>query len=233
MSIMNKIDSSRKPHPSHVERRGGPTPPTGGLQGAEIWKVLPGFPRYEVSNMGRVRSNCCKNGKKVRYVMKTFLRTNGYLYVSLYFPDPETGRVKVKHMDIHRLVARAFIGKCKKGRVVDHISGDRLDNRLENLRYITKSENIRSKHTERFKNGFRIEVFRDGVFIEEVTSRKRLLQVVGRNVKFKNSKGGLSLNALFCNGRTWRYKNFYAVLILPHDEVEPGPAPHVQFRLDI
>jgi len=210
-----------------------PAPPSGGLQGAEVWKVIPGFPHYEVSNRGRVRSNCCKNGRKVRYVMKTYMRTNGYLYVDLSNHDPETGRVKVKHMDIHRLVARAFFGKCKKGRVVDHISGDRLDNRLENLRYASLSENVRNRHIERFKNGFRIEVFRDGVFIEEVTSRKRLLQVVGRSVKYKNSHGGSSLNALFVNGRTWRYKNFYAVLVLPHDDVEPGPAPHVQFRLEI
>ena len=197
--------------PSLTGRAGGES------ESSEIWRTIPDFPRYEVSNMGRVRSNCCKNGRKVRYVMKTYQRTNGYLYVDLSNHDPETGRVKVKHMDIHRLVARAFFGKCKKGRVVDHISGDRLDNRLENLRYASLSENVRNRHIERFKDGFRIEVFRDGVFIEEVTSRKRLLQVVGRNEKFKNSNGGSSLNALFCNGRTWRYKNFVAILYLPID----------------
>ena len=193
-------------------------PPTGGAgEGPEIWKVIPDFPRYEVSNLGRVRSNCCKDGRKVRYVMKAYMRTNGYLYVDLFNHDPETGRVKVKHMDIHRLVAQAFIGKCKKGLVVDHISGNRLDNRLENLRYASPSENQANKHTERFKDGFRIEIFRDGLFIEEVTSRKRLLEVVGRSVKYKNSHGGFSLNSLFNNGRTWRYKNFVAILYLPID----------------
>ena len=218
------------------KKSANPAPPSGGLQGAsslpptggagegpaEIWKVIPDFPRYEVSNLGRVRSNCCKNGRKVRYVMKAYMRTNGYLYVDLSNHDPETGRVKVNHMDIHRLVARAFLGKCKKGRVVDHISGDRLDNRLENLRYASLSENQANKHTERFKDGFRIEIFRDGLFIEEVTSRKRLLEVVGRSVKYKNSHGGSSLNALFVNGRTWRYKNFVAILYLP---IDSPPAP--------
>lgn len=210
-----------------------PAPPSGGLQGAEVWKVIPDFPRYEVSNLGRVRSNCCKDGRKVRFILKAMQRGDGYLYVVLCISDPETGRVKKKDKYIHRLVAQAFIGKCNKGRVVDHISGDRLDNRLENLRYASLSENQANKHIQRFKDGFRIEVFRDGVFIEEVTSRKRLLQVVGRNEKFKNSGGGSSLNSLFNNGRTWRYKNFYAVLVLPSDEVEPGPAPHVQFRLEL
>ena len=199
------------------KKSANPAPPSGGLQGAEVWKPISDFPRYEVSNMGRVRSNCCKNGRKVRYVMKTYLRTNGYLYVNLFNHDPETGRVKVKHMDIHRLVARAFFGKCKKGRVVDHISGDRLDNRLENLRYASLSDNQANKHIERFKDGFRIEVFRDGVFIEEVSSRKRLFEITGNKSKFKNSHGGRSLNALFVNGRTWRYKNFVAILYLPID----------------
>ena len=210
-----------------------PAPPTGGLQGAEIWKVIPGFPRYEVSNKGRVRSNCCHNGRKVRFVLKAFQRVSGYLCVDLCIPDPETGRVKVKHMDIHRLVTRAFIGKCKKGRVVDHISGDRLDNRLENLRYASLSENQANKHNDRYKDGFRIEIFRDGVFFAEVTTRKALLDTVGKNYKYRKSNSGSSLNALFNTGRTWRYKNFYAVLVLPHDEVELGPAPHVQFKFEV
>ncbi len=196
----------------------------------EIWLPIEGFPRYEVSNMGRVRSNCCKDGRKKKFIIKPSLKANGYYSVKLFDIVPEIGKVKIKHVSVHRLVARAFLGECKKGLVVDHISGNRLDNRLENLRYASPSENQANKHTERFKDGFRIEIFRDGLFIEEMTSRKRLLEVVGRSVKYKNSHGGSSLNALFCNGRTWRYKNYYAVLVLPNDDVEPGPAPHVQFR---
>ena len=194
-----------------------PAPPTGGVQGAEIWKVIPDFPRYEVSNLGRVRSNCCKDGRKVRFILKAIQRGDGYLYVVLFISDPETGRVKKKDKYIHRLVAQAFIGECPPGKVCDHKSGDRWDNRLENLRYIPNSENVRNRHIERFKDGFRIEVFRDGVFIEEVSSRKRLFEITGNKSKFKNSYGGRSLNALFVNGRTWRYKNFYAILYLPID----------------
>ena len=102
---------------------------------------------------------------------------------------------------------------------------------LENLRYASPSENQANKHTERFKDGFRIEIFRDGIFFKEVKSRCDLLKALNLQIKIK--QGGASLNALFVNGRTWRYKNFYAVLVLPHDDVEPGPAPHVQFRLEL
>ena len=188
-----------------------PAPPTGGLQGAEVWKPISDFPRYEVSNMGRVRSNCCKDGRKVRYVFKAYLRSNGYLCVDLSI----SGRKSRKVMAVHRLVARAFIGERPEGYVIDHINGDRWDNRVQNLRYVTCSENLRSKHTERFKDGFRIEIFRDGIFFKEVKSRCDLLKALNLQIKIK--QGGASLNALFVNGRTWRYKNFVAILYLPID----------------
>ncbi|MBR0201982.1 MAG: NUMOD4 motif-containing HNH endonuclease [Bacteroidaceae bacterium] len=198
----------------------------------EKWKPVEGFPRYEVSNMGRVRSNCCKNGRKLRYLLKPRSRPKGYYSVTLSKKNSETGRVYFSQKQVHRLVAHAFLGQCPQGYVVDHINGDSLDNRLENLRYASLSENRRCTHTERFKGGFRIEVFRDGKFLAEVNSRKALLGIIGQKSKFKNSTGGLSLNRIFGNGRTWRYKNYYAILVLPLDDVEPGAAPHVQFRLD-
>ena len=204
---MKKNDSSRQPHPSLTGGAGGGS--------SEIWKVIPDFPRYEVSNKGRVRSNCCKNGRKMRYIIKPGLKTNGYYFVQLFDKDAETGEVKIKWVTVHRLVARAFIGECPPRKVCDHINGNKLDNRLENLRYIPNSENVRCRHTERFKDGFRIEVFRDGKFLAEVTSRKALLETV--NMSFRIKMGGKSLNELFVNGRTWRYKNFVAILYLPID----------------
>lgn len=198
----------------------------------EKWKPVEGFPRYEVSNMGRVRSNCCKNGRKLHYLLKPLLRPKGYYSVKLCKKKSETGRLYFSCKQVHRLVAHAFLGQCPQGYVVDHINGDCIDNRLENLRYVSRSENKLNSHTGRFCGGFRIMVFKDGVFVAIVNSRKALLGLTGQKSKFKNSTGGLSLNRIFSNGRTWRYKNFYAVLVLPNDDVEPGAAPHVQFRFD-
>lgn len=198
----------------------------------EKWKPVEGFPRYEVSNMGRVRSNCCNSGRKLRYLLKPCPCQKGYYSVMLCEKNSETGRVYVSRKQVHRLVAHAFLGQCPQGYVVDHINGDSYDNRLENLRYVSRSENGLNSHTGRFRGGFRIVVFKDGVFVAEVKSRKALLDLIGQKSKFKNSTGGLSLNRIFGNGRAWHYKNYYAVLVLPNDDVEPGAAPHVQFRFD-
>ena len=216
----NKRKTSNPAPPSGGLKGASSLPPTGGAgegpgEGLEIWLPILGFPHYEVSNMGRVRSNWCKDWRKMRYIIKPVDNNSGYKKVRLLDSDPETGRVKVKNVPVHRLVARAFIGERPEGYVIDHINGDRWDNRVQNLRYVTCSENLRSKHTERFKDGFRIEIFRDGIFFKEVKSRCDLLKALNLQIKIK--QGGASLNALFVNGRTWRYKNFVAILYLPID----------------
>ena len=43
---------------------------------------------------------------------------------------------------VHQLVVRAFVGEKPEGNVVLHVNGDPCDNRLENLRYDTQSENV-------------------------------------------------------------------------------------------
>lgn len=63
---------------------------------------------------------------------------NGYMNVCINY----------KNHSIHELVLDTFVGPCPEGYERDHINRDRSDNRLENLRYVTKSENQRntSKH---------------------------------------------------------------------------------------
>ncbi len=66
--------------------------------------------------------------------------TNGYLSVTLYDKGKETP------MLVHRLVLLAFIGEPKPGEEVAHDNGIRNDNRLENLRWDTRSGNFSDKH---------------------------------------------------------------------------------------
>jgi len=98
----------------------------------EIWKDLPEYEGlYQVSNLGRVRS--LKFGRE--RILKPGLNGRGYYTVGLCRGG------KGETYAIHRLVMLAFVGESDLH--VNHKSGVKTDNRLENLEYCTRSENIR------------------------------------------------------------------------------------------
>jgi len=99
----------------------------------EEWRPVPGFETYyEVSDMGRVR-RIQPTGYRLRKVIRY---ASNYWRVSLRRPG--TGP---RLFAIHRLVLLAFVGPCPVGCEVNHLNGDRSDNRLSNLEYCTKREN--------------------------------------------------------------------------------------------
>ena len=51
--------------------------------------------------------------------------------------------IKHKQILVHKIIARAFLGEKPEGHQVDHINGDKADNRPENLRYVTRKQNLR------------------------------------------------------------------------------------------
>lgn len=105
----------------------------------EVWKRIPGYEKYDVSNLGRVRSYCQPGFKKAaptpQRILKAGKNREGYLSVSL---SSNQGRRKI---DIHRLVALAFIGPPPDGMIVCHKDDNPANNNLENLKYGTLSEN--------------------------------------------------------------------------------------------
>lgn len=99
----------------------------------EIWRdVLEREGLYEVSNLGRVRRSGAGINTFVGKVLKPGLDPKGYAKVVL------SGR-KIKK--VHHLVLEAFVRPRPDGLVCNHKNGVKNDNRLDNLEWVTPSEN--------------------------------------------------------------------------------------------
>lgn len=119
----------------------------------EIWKDIKGYEDcYQVSNLGRViskeRDIIYKDGsvkhRKERIMKPQNLR--GYKGVNLYKENT------YKMVLVHRLVADAFIQPENGKDEIDHINTIRSDNRVENLRWVTRKENGNNPITRKHKS---------------------------------------------------------------------------------
>ncbi len=100
-----------------------------------MWKTV--APDYEISTSGEVRS--WKWGEPK--ILTPVPDRKGYLYVCLHIDG------KQKNCSIHRLVAQAFIPNPDGKPEVNHLNGIKTDNRVENLEWCTRSENMRHAYT--------------------------------------------------------------------------------------
>ena len=115
----------------------------------EEFKEIEEFPKYEVSNLGRVRN---KNTGKI---LKTRKSNSGYLYVSFW---------KDHNRFVHRLVAKAFISNPNNYPEVNHINEDKEDNCIDNLEWCDHKYNSNYSLAKRVNqytlDGKLIETFR-------------------------------------------------------------------------
>ena len=97
----------------------------------EVWRSIQNLSKYEISNRGNVRFTDTKQ------LRKQGLNSYGYCVLRVAYDDGTR-----KTIAVHILVALAFLGERPPGHDVNHINGIKIDNRVENLEYVTRSENI-------------------------------------------------------------------------------------------
>ena len=108
--------------------------------GSETWKDVPGYEGlYQVSNLGRVRSNE-RNGNMNKcnnriLILKPSKFSGGYLGVGLHKDGNSNSRL------VHRIVAEVFVPNPKKFQQVNHKDGDKENNIAENLEWVSPSYN--------------------------------------------------------------------------------------------
>lgn len=99
----------------------------------ELWKNIPGYERYAVSNLGRVKNNI--SGK----LLNMRKAKNGYMRVNLRKGNVKYEKPTVTH--VHRLVAEMFLTPITGKNCVNHIDGDKENNCVDNLEWVTSKEN--------------------------------------------------------------------------------------------
>ena len=159
----------------------------------EIWKDINGYEGdYQISNLGRVKTLKKQVGRKETEKIMTPVTTyQGYSRIVLR----KNGKGKI--FAVHRLVAEAFIPKVEGKPIVDHINGDRKDNRVENLRWCTFSENAQNTR-------------------KVLSDRYNSVKVIDSNGNIFDSyrqagrQYGISANTVKndCLGKTEEYQNF-------------------------
>lgn len=164
----------------------------------EEWRTVSGWPDYEVSNLGRVRSRrpISGRGPRTEWRQLSLYTQRGYPFVAL--------TPGAKRRFVHRLVLEAFVGPCPDGMEACHNNGVRTDNRVKNLRWDTRLAN----HADQTKHGTRIRGERSGrsrlrnADVEQILANRGFIPTRSLADAF-----GVNISTMqrIWNGITWRH----------------------------
>lgn len=166
----------------------------------DMWRYIPGYEgAYQVSRDGQVRSvdrqvDLHVNDKLVKTfsrgkVISQSVRKDGYAVCSLSYLG------KFKLCSVHRLVAQAFIPNLENKPQVNHIDGNKLNNKVENLEWVTASENmvhardnglwnpITCGDISRMQSGIKVKCITDGRVFDSITRAAKFYSMDFESVK--------------------------------------------------
>lgn len=168
----------------------------------ELWKPCPEFEdKYLISSYGRVLGigtyNTCKKGELIKQHKKR--GRNGYMQVRLY----NNGIAKT--IEVHTLVAKAFIPNPQSLPMINHIDEDKTNNHVNNLEWCTNQYNVR------YSNAKRVDIYtKDGTFIETLNS------LTDASKKYNIPTSNISRCCLSKNGICYGYQfRFYKHPFVP------------------
>jgi hypothetical protein len=172
----------------------------------EIWKNIKGYEgKYQVSSIGRVKSlqriSTFNNSKglKKEIIIKTW-NDEGYIRVKLSNNSVE------KTYRVHRLVANEFLENPFNKSQVNHKNGIKTDNSVENLEWVTNSEN--SIHA--FENNLRKSPLGSNHVNSKLNEQKVLeIRKIGRSKSLKEIADiyyvDKSLISLILRNKAWKH----------------------------
>jgi hypothetical protein len=178
----------------------------------QVWVDIPSLGgKYEASVTGLIRN------KRTREYRKPYINDNGYFIVGIY----DSAKKGTIHYRVHRLVAEAFIPNPAGKRTVNHIDGNKLNNRVENLEWATHGENLDHARktglmvtTEKQRNAGRENLKKNRLHAHP-EKRCFLEDSMGHRMEFHSIKAGAiyvegcsSAICLCCQGKKKTYKGF-------------------------
>lgn len=101
----------------------------------EVWNNVKGYEGlFKVSNYGRVKS-LPRVTRKYELIIASHIGPRGYYEINIYLNGERV------HKKVHRIVATSFLDNTENKPSIDHIDGNKLNNTLLNLRFVTNKEN--------------------------------------------------------------------------------------------
>ena len=151
----------------------------------ETFTTIKEYPQYAISKTGKVMK--LSNHK----ILKPSKKKNGYLQINLFTNDRRR-----KKEYIHRLVAITYIPNPNKFPEVNHIDRVRSNNKVENLEWVTRTENIEKSSIKK-----KIKVFKNGKFLKEYDS----IQDACKELNLTDS----NVSACLHSGNQHTHKGYY------------------------